>query len=68
VIAWLGMEAGVIERIFDPFFTTKASGSGLGLSICHQLAERLGGWIEAANRPDGGAVFSHFVPRNERSV
>lgn len=63
-----GIEPGVIERIFDPFFTTKESGSGLGLSICHQLAEGLGGRIAAANRPDGGAVFSLFLPRTERGI
>lgn len=59
-----GLAPEVLERIFDPFFTTKESGSGLGLSICHQLAERLGGRVSAANRKDGGAVFSLFIPRD----
>lgn len=57
-----GLTPEALERIFDPFFTTKVSGSGLGLSISYELAHQLGGRIEAANRPDGGAVFSLYLP------
>jgi len=59
-----GLDLKTIDQIFDPFFTTKHSGSGLGLSISFDLARRLGGRIEAANRPGGGAVFSLFLPRS----
>ncbi len=34
------------EKIFLPFFTTKPQGSGLGLSICRQIAASCGGSIE----------------------
>lgn len=47
-----------LDRIFDPFFTTNDAGLGLGLSISHTIAERLGGSLEAANSDSGGAVFS----------
>jgi C4-dicarboxylate-specific signal transduction histidine kinase len=55
-----GLPAGDEERVFDPFFTTKApgEGTGLGLSICAQLVESMGGRIQAANRPEGGACFT----------
>ncbi len=55
-----GLPAGDEERVFDPFFTTKApgEGTGLGLSICAQLVESMGGRIQAANRPEGGARFT----------
>lgn len=57
-----GIDEEALDQIFDPFYTTKRSGSGLGLSISYDLAERLGGRLEAANRKDGGAAFSLFVP------
>ena len=57
-----GIDAEDLDQIFDPFFTTKRSGSGLGLSISFDLARRLGGRIEASNRPGGGAIFSLLLP------
>ncbi len=42
----IGMDKETMKRIFDPFFTTKskASGTGLGLYICHNLTQGLGAW------------------------
>lgn len=51
-------------HIFDPFFTTREEGSGLGLSIAHQLVERAGGRITCEERPLGaGACFIVEIPR-----
>lgn len=58
-----GVPAELMDRIFNPFFTTKAAGTGLGLAIVHQIAEMLGGSVHAANRREGGAVFSLCLPR-----
>lgn len=58
-----GIPAELLDRVFNPFFTTKATGTGLGLSIVHQIAELLGGNVQAANRREGGAVFSLCLPR-----
>ncbi len=58
-----GVSAEMMDRIFNPFFTTKDEGTGLGLAIVHQIAETLGGSVKAANRPEGGAVFSLCLPR-----
>ena len=51
-------------RIFDPFYTTKpvGKGTGLGLYISYGLAGELGGDLEVANHPDGGAVFTLRLP------
>ncbi len=57
-----GIDEDALDQVFDPFFTTKRSGSGLGLSLSFDMARRLGGRIEAANREAGGAVFSLFLP------
>lgn len=52
-----------LRRIFDPFFSTKGErGTGLGLSIAYGAMARIGGNIQAANRPTGGAVFTLSFP------
>jgi two-component system NtrC family sensor kinase len=53
-----------LHQIFDPFFTTKGpgEGTGLGLSICYSIMEGIGGDINAANHPDGGAEFTIRLP------
>ncbi|GMV96245.1 MAG: sensor histidine kinase [Phycisphaerae bacterium] len=58
-----GIGADLMDRIFNPFFTTKDSGTGLGLAIVHRIAEALGGSVQAANRREGGAVFTLSLPR-----
>ncbi|MGI9626810.1 MAG: sensor histidine kinase [Longimicrobiales bacterium] len=59
-----GLPPGDPEQIFDPFFTTKdpGQGTGLGLAICARLMEGMGGYIEATNRPEGGALFTLRLP------
>lgn len=57
-----GIPEDHLERIFDPFFTTREAGLGLGLSISHRLVESMGGTLEAANHPDGGAMFTLELP------
>jgi signal transduction histidine kinase len=50
--------------IFRPFFTTKGSqGTGLGLSMAYGVMARAGGSVTAANRQQGGAVFTLTFPR-----
>jgi PAS domain S-box-containing protein len=52
-----------LGRIFDPFFSTKGKeGTGLALSIASASMARIGGAISAANRPEGGAVFTLNFP------
>jgi len=61
---------GVPEKnrthIFEPFFTTKEDvGTGLGLWVSKEIAERHGGKIELGSGTDnglGGAVFTVFLP------
>ncbi len=62
-----GIEPEVLPRVFDPFFTTKpvGAGAGLGLTVCYGIVAACGGSIEAGNRPEGGAVFTLFLPLAE---
>ena len=63
----VGIAPDDLERIFDPFFTTKGSGTGLGLSVAHQVITHLGGSIEAGRNPDRGMTFSISLPMPPRS-
>ena len=65
----IGMDKDTMRLIFDPFFTTKskASGTGLGLYICHNLTQGLGGAIEMESEPGKGSLFRLILPvRDEK--
>lgn len=53
-----GIRTGDLDKIFDPFFTTKENGTGLGLSVAHQIVEQHGGILNAGPNPGGGTIFS----------
>ena len=57
-----GLPADLGSQIFEPFISTKETGVGLGLSICKRIIDDHGGEITAANREEGGAVFTVFLP------
>ncbi len=62
-----GIPGHLLPRLFRPFEQADTStarthgGSGLGLAICRQIVTLMGGHIEAANDPAGGAVFRFTV-------
>jgi PAS domain S-box-containing protein len=59
----VGVPAEARPRMFQKFqqvdggATRKFGGAGLGLSICRQLVELMGGRIGVDDRPGGGSVF-----------
>jgi two-component system sensor histidine kinase MprB len=57
-----GFDEADLPHVFDRFYRADSArgmpGSGLGLSIVRQAAEAHGGWVTAANAPDGGAVVT----------
>ena len=57
-----GISAEHLDQIFDPFFTTKESGTGLGLSVAHQIVSQHGGILSVTNNSGGGTTFSLFLP------
>jgi signal transduction histidine kinase len=57
-----GISQENLDKIFDPFFTTKETGTGLGLSVVHQIVEQHGGLLTVQNNPDRGATFSILLP------
>jgi two-component system NtrC family sensor kinase len=59
-----GIAPEVRGTLFEPFVTTKpaGSGTGLGLAVCWQIVDRLGGTITAEDAPSGGARFVVRIP------
>jgi two-component system phosphate regulon sensor histidine kinase PhoR len=63
-----GLPESDLGRVFERFYRVDKSrsrdpgGTGLGLSIVRHLVELHGGRIHAANRTDGGAIFTISLP------
>ena len=57
-----GIREDHLEQIFTPFFTTKDKGSGLGLSISHQIIQEHGGTIAVESRLGEGSSFFLNLP------
>ena len=59
-----GIPPEKISRIFEPFYTTKepGRGTGLGLSVCHQIVTRHGGQILVSSQEGEGTTFTVILP------
>nr|WP_275690437.1 ATP-binding protein [Luteibacter yeojuensis] len=59
-----GMDAATRRRIFEPFFTTKPNdeGTGLGLSMAHDVVTAAGGSIRAESERGAGSRFVLRLP------
>lgn len=61
-----GIAPADLEKIFVPFFTTKTQGTGLGLPICRQLLEQLGGTLAVTSRLGEGTIFTIELPASKQ--
>jgi signal transduction histidine kinase len=63
-----GFSAEEADDLFGLYFRSNAAkaapGSGIGLFVCRQLVEAMGGRISARPRPSGGAEFAFSLPRH----
>ncbi|MFF4507898.1 ATP-binding protein [Streptomyces sp. NPDC001401] len=62
-----GIPDSVLPHVFERFYKsdaarTRTEGSGLGLAITAENVRVHGGTVRAANRPEGGAVFTVELP------
>ncbi|HEX4475700.1 MAG TPA: ATP-binding protein [Polyangiaceae bacterium] len=52
-----------LPHLFDPFHASRTPrGTGIGLAISKTIIEEMGGFVEAANHPRGGAFFRVTLP------
>jgi len=64
----IGITKDKIEEIFQPFtqedssITRRFGGTGLGLTICKQLIEKMNGNIRVTSTPGVGSCFSFSIP------
>jgi signal transduction histidine kinase len=58
----VGIPEENLDHIFDPFFTNKDEGSGLGLSISHQIVQEHGGYITVESQVGVGTSFFVNIP------
>ena len=63
-----GIAADQMARVFEPFYRIETSrsresgGTGLGLTIAHNIAEQHGAGVELANHADGGLEVTLVLP------
>ena len=68
----VGIPEESIGQIFERFYrvdkarSRQAGGSGLGLSIVHDMVVRNFGTVRAENLPGGGACFTVVFPFAQR--
>lgn len=63
-----GIKEEHLSKIFTPFFTTHEMGTGLGLSVVHNLISAHGGEITVHSEERKGTVFSIYLPAGDTGV
>jgi signal transduction histidine kinase len=58
-----GLSENVLRDALLPFYSTKAAGTGLGLTVCREIVDAHGGRLSLANRAEGGALVTVWLPR-----
>ncbi len=58
-----GIELDRIQHLFDPFYTTKVTGTGLGMSVVHQIIKAHDGDISVISKVGSGSTFKIVIPR-----
>ncbi|KNC65122.1 sensor histidine kinase [Pseudoalteromonas ardens] len=60
-----GILPGNLHQALQPFYSTKAQGTGLGLSLCHDIITAHQGQLRLRNREKGGLMVEFDLPLGE---
>lgn len=70
----VGIKANELDRIFDPYYqashtnTLRMTGTGIGLSLARQFAERHGGQLTVASTREVGTTFELRLPFGQQHL
>ncbi|MGA1865651.1 MAG: PAS domain S-box protein [bacterium] len=57
-----GIRKEDLEKVENPFFSTKSKGTGLGLTVCHQIVDLHGGKIKIKSEEGKGTTVTLTLP------
>ncbi|MFZ2493568.1 MAG: PAS domain S-box protein, partial [Thermoanaerobaculia bacterium] len=63
-----GIAGSSLQHVFEPLFTTKKRGTGLGLSVAHQIIQSHSGEIFVESQQGVGSAFHVFLPLAEETA
>ena len=61
----IGMTPDELKRLGTAFYSLKEKGTGMGLTVCYQIVERMKGKIEVESEKGVGTTFRIYVPISE---
>ncbi len=61
----IGMTQEELKRLGTAFYSLKEKGTGMGLTVCYQIIDRMKGKIEVESNKGIGTTFRIYVPINE---
>jgi two-component system NtrC family sensor kinase len=64
----VGIDEALVDKIFEPFFSTKDTGKGvgLGLTLCYEFLNKMGGNIEVESTLGRGSTFKVTLPASTK--
>ena len=61
----IGMTGEELQRLGTAFYSLKEKGTGMGLTVCYQIVDRMKGKIDVKSEKDIGTTFKIYVPLYE---
>jgi two-component system, sporulation sensor kinase B len=58
----IGMTGEELQRLGTAFYSLKEKGTGMGLTVCYQIIDRMKGKIDVKSEKDVGTTFKIYVP------